>query len=1411
MTNSLLRPDYIFEVSWEICNKVGGIHTVISTKSIELKNKCNKKLVLIGPDTWRETKEHPEFIEDKNLFNDWKNQAFSEGLRLRTGYWDIPGKPFVILVDFTSFINQKDEILFNFWEDYKLDSLNGQWDYIEPALFGYASAKLIESFVNFYISVHDKVIAHFNEWMTGTGILYLKKAMPQIATAFTTHATTVGRSLAGNSWPLYNRLSEYNGDLLAKEFNIASKQSLEKLSALHADVFTTVSEITAAECYQLLGKSVDIVTPNGFENDFVPKGDLFFEKRNKAKDKLIEVAENLLAYKFENKPFIVATSGRYEFLNKGYDLFIDALGELNRNPESRDEILAYVLVPANNYGYKTSLFNRLNNINENIEIDDNHLTHNLHEAEHDPILGRIIQNKLFNKPEDKVKIIFVPSYLNGDDGIFNMKYYDLLIGLDLSVFVSYYEPWGYTPLESVAFGIPTITTSLAGFGRWMESVLDKDDDSVIVIKRDDYNSDYVVNQLILNLNNFISKSQEERDALIVKSLKAAEHALWKNLVEHYEEAFSIALEKREKREDQIIKLSPTKSKADFSARIDQKPIWRKIEVKTILPESLKGLEELSLNLWWTWNYKAIELFKYIDRDLWRAKSYNPITLLEDVTLDKLSELENDSVFMKKYNDVYSSFKKYMSENKDKKTPKIAYFSMEYGISDGLKIFSGGLGVLAGDYLKEASETNSDIIGIGLLYRYGYFKQKLSVFGEQQAEYIPQDFDKMPIIPVRNEDDSLKKIMVRFPGRDVFAKIWRVDVGRTPLYLLDTDTDENQDHDKLITSQLYGGDLEFRFKQEMILGIGGIRALSELDIKPDVYHCNEGHSAFIGLERLRVLRTKRNLNFNQALEIIKASTLFTTHTPVPAGHDKFDEDLMRVYMSHYPDRLKITWEEMMQLGKLHSDEKFSMSYLAANMSQEINGVSELHGDVSRKMFQELWPGYYSEENHIGFVTNGVHYQTWTAKDWKKLYELEFGDEFCKDMSNPKIWAKIHHVDNDRIWAIRQKQRCKLIEYVKGRVKKNWVMRYENPKNYVEIINKLNQDVLTIGFARRFATYKRADLLFKNPERLAEILNNPEMPIQILFAGKAHPNDKAGQDLIKSIVDMSKRKEFLGRIIFIDDYDMELAKKLVQGVDIWLNTPTRPQEASGTSGMKAVMNGVLNFSVLDGWWVEGYRENAGWSLPLERQYEDQEFQNELDAGTMYTMIENEIAPLFYKRDRNNTPVEWIQFIKNCIAQIAPQFTTKRMIDDYYERFYNKLYQRSMSLKENNYETALKLAEWKRNVKKAWNELEIIRVDFPDYENNPVDLSQSFLGEVEINLKSLSPDDIGLEVLVTANNSKGETIIYDKYNAQLISISNKNAVYHIKGSPKKPGFYNYAVRVFAKNELLQYPQDSGLVKWI
>ncbi|MFH2096002.1 MAG: alpha-glucan family phosphorylase, partial [Bacteroidota bacterium] len=1117
-----------------------------------------------------------------------------------------------------------------------------------------------------------------------------------------------------------------------------------------------------------------------------------------ARKKLSQVASALLDMKIPEDALFMATSGRYEYKNKGLDLYVDALGQLNSAEGLNRTIIAFILVPANNYGPRKALMNKLASCKSEDEFDNRILTHNLHDADLDPILTRMKKWNLDNTADKKVKVIFVPSYLNGNDGIFNMKYYDLLIGMDVTVFASYYEPWGYTPLESLAFHVPTITTTLAGFGKWVNAQLEGNKEAVEVIERGDGNDQDVVQKIVDKIVSCSSKNLEEKAGIKKDAYEISRIALWKNLIEQYHKAYAIALEKVELRRDTFTELQQTEIVPRVHQSATEKPTWKRVIVHSIIPERFSGLKEMANNIWWSWNFKASELFKSIDKKSWREKHYNPLALLEDVTTDRYLELEKDKDFVQRYDEVYREFLQYMLEKDKQSGPVIAYFSMEFGFNDNLKIFSGGLGILAGDYMKQASDSNVNMVGVGLLYRHGYFNQTLSISGEQQAAYLPQKFGQLPLSPARDNNGEWLLVSIAFPGRTLYARIWEVNVGRNTLYLLDTDFDDNHEMDRTVTHQLYGGDHENRFRQEMLLGIGGIRTLNALGLRPDVYHCNEGHAAFIGLERLRVLRTKRNMTFHEALEIIRASTLFTTHTPVPAGHDTFDEDLIRTYMAHYPSRLKITWEDMMGLGKIdQASKKFSMSYLAANLSQEINGVSWLHGEVTKKMFSPLWNGYFPEESHIGYVTNGVHLQTWTAKAWKMLYEDVFGKDFTQHLNDRAMWTKIYDVPDERIWAVRQRQRKKLVDYVKERVRQNWIRSYENPKNIVEVVSNINENTLTIGFARRFATYKRAHLLLKNLDRLSELLNNEKAPVQLLFAGKAHPNDKAGQDLIKYIVEVSKRPEFLGKIVFLENYDIELARKLVQGVDIWLNTPTRPLEASGTSGMKAVMNGALHFSVLDGWWVEGYKEGAGWALPEERTYDNQSFQDDLDAETIYTMLENEVIPLFYDRNEKGIPEAWIKFVKNSIALVAPEFTTQRMLDDYVERFYNKLYDRSQVIRKGDYQMAIEIANWKKQVARKWESLEVESVAIPDYEKHPVKMSDKYHGELVINLGEMNVEEVGVDLVVASSIATDNVKIFSKYDVELKKIMGKRAFYYLERNPVKPGNFSYAIRIYAKNK--------------
>lgn len=1411
--NYRVTPDYLFETSWEVCNKVGGIYTVISTKASSLVKEIKDNYILIGPDVWKETHENPEFLEDKYLYKAWRQKAEAEGLKIKLGRWNISSRPVVILIDFTPFFPQKDNILAQLWETHKLDSLQGGWDYIEPALFGFAAGKVIESFYNFNVSYHDKIVAQFHEWMTGAGILYLKNKVPQVGTIFTTHATVLGRSVAGHGLPLYHAIDRYNPEQLASQFGLVAKQSLEKLSANVADCFTTVSSITNNECRHFLGKPVDVLTPNGFDDALVPPRDQYYQDRSKAREKLFEVAEALVNQPIDKGSILLLSSGRYEFRNKGIDLFIDAMGRLNRQLKGGRDIVAFLTIPASHVGPRLELIDRINAKHQGNPVTGEFLTHILHEQENDMILKRIRQNGLGNGPRDRVKIVFVPAYLNGTDGIFNLSYYELLPGFDGSIFPSYYEPWGYTPLESIAFHIPTITTTLAGFGQWVRTLYPTLKESVVIIPRGDENDDFVVSEIVKNVLAGSVKDEKEILRVRLKAYEISRSALWNNLIAYYFEAFAMALNQAKKRESQYKDKHPLVQMVSLKKAIEARPEWKKILVQQELPQNLTPLVRLANNLWWSWNCEAEFLFRQINPKRWEEMHYNPIPLIESLSFQELQDLSRNAEFIKQLEAVTTHFDQYMSAPRPPDDQMVAYFSMEFGLHDTVKIFSGGLGILAGDYLKQASDSNINIIGIGLLYRYGYFMQQISISGDQIAAYAPQKFSHLPLIPVRDQENNWLKVTFALPGRSMYAKVWRVDVGRIPLYLLDTDIEENAESDRDITHQLYGGDSENRLRQELLLGMGGIRMLTLLGINPAVYHSNEGHSAFIGIERLRHYISNERLTFQQALEVVRASTLFTTHTPVPAGHDTFTEDLLRKYLSHYPDHLNIKWEEFIRLGKMteNPDEHFSMSILAAKLSQEINAVSRIHCKVTREMFKTLYNGFYPRELHIGYVTNGVHYPTWAARQWQDIYRTNFGEGFLDDQSNPDYWKKIHEVDDAQIWKTRVKLKRRLTEYITRRLFEDMTRRNENPKLIFQMREEARTDALTIGFARRFATYKRAHLLFSNLERLGRIVNNKQKPVRFIFAGKAHPNDKAGQQLIKRIYEISKDPVFLGKIIFIENYDIELAQYLTSGVDIWLNTPTRPLEASGTSGEKAVMNGVVNFSVLDGWWAEGYRPNAGWALKEEATYTSHQFQDELDAETIYTVLEEEIVPLYYQLNAQRVPANWVSFIKNTISEIAPHYTMKRQLDDYIRQYYEPLRERSVKLTADNYKLARDLASWKRNVIRGWDSIQVVSMTIPNSSQKPLILGQSFEAEIILDLNEISGTDIGVEVLFgkKVNNEVIDPILIQELRHVR---SEKNTVIFACEIPfTTAGVYDYSFRIFPKNQLLPHRQDLNLIRWI
>lgn len=841
------------------------------------------------------------------------------------------------------------------------------------------------------------------------------------------------------------------------------------------------------------------------------------------------------------------------------------------------------------------------------------------------------------------------------------------------------------------------------------------------------------------------------------------------------------------------------------------PAWRDLTIKSDLPSKLKHLETLAKNLWWVWNSDAKSLFRDLNPDLWRSTGENPVMLLQQLSSERLDEILADADLMARIEQVYGKFKEYMAKPMRKDIPSVSYFSMEYGLCNALKIYSGGLGVLAGDYIKEASDSCVPMTAVGFLYRFGYFTQSLSVDGQQIANYEPQNFNQLPIEQVMEENGRPMIVEVPYPGRTIYSHVWRVNVGRMKLYLMDTDFDMNSEFDRVITHQLYGGDWENRIKQEYLLGIGGVLMLKKLGINSQLYHCNEGHAALLNLQRLVDYVQEKHLDFNVALELVRASSLYTVHTPVPAGHDYFDEGLFGKYMGEYPQKLGISWNDLMNMGRENpnTNERFSMSVFALNTCQEANGVSWLHGEVSKKMFAGIWKGYNWQESHVGYVTNGVHMPTWAASEWKEFYWQKLGPAVFEHADDPENWKGIFKVKDEEIWNMRCTMKNKFINFVKRDFKQKWLANQGDPSAVMKIVDKINPNALIIGFARRFATYKRAHLLFTDLERLSKIVNNENFPVQFVFSGKAHPADGAGQGLIKRIMEISRMPEFLGKIIFLEDYNMIVAKRLVTGVDIWLNTPTRPLEASGTSGEKAEMNGVLNFSVLDGWWYEGYRfnEKAGWALTDKRTYTDQAQQDKLDAATIYSMLENEIIPLYFAKNSKGYSPEWVQYIKRSIGDIAPHFTMKRMIEDYIHRFYDKEAARSKKLQANDCALAKEIVAWKEKVAAAWDGIKVFDIQASDITNSTT--GNDFATRAIIDTNGLGKD-LGLEMVVYKKEDGEEKFWYTK-PFDVIKEEGNVLTYQLNMKLKDAGVFRYGYRLYPKNPNLPHRMDFAYTRWI
>src|SRR5438128_2429768 len=776
------------------------------------------------------------------------------------------------------------------------------------------------------------------------------------------------------------------------------------------------------------------------------------------------------------------------------------------------------------------------------------------------------------------------------------------------------------------------------------------------------------------------------------------------------------------------------------------PTFQTYNVTPTLPAVLEPLREMSFNLWWTWEPSARRLFRQLDPELWDRTNHNPVRMLQLSRQSRLEELSQDKTFLRELKQVFDAFEKYLGR-KDTygktgaasaiKNP-IAYFSAEFGFHESIPNYSGGLGILASDHCKSASDLDLNFVAIGLLYRHGYFRQQIDKERIQQAINLNQNFHHLPIREVRRGDTSLL-ISVPILDREVFAKLWELRVGRVSIYLLDTDTPQNSAEDRLITAELYGGDLEMRMRQEIILGIGGVKALSALGIQPDVFHMNEGHSAFLALERIRLNVIQKKLDFYSALQVVAAANIFTTHTPVPAGNDSFPREMMRKYFGVFAKELNIPFDELFSFGQTRVDpsDPFSMTILALRLSRHANGVSKLHGEVTRSLWKDVWAGVPVQEVPITSITNGVHTKTWMAPEFSALYQKHLG-AWEEHLAEPEFWRGVIDIPDTQLWETHQKLKLRLIEFVRERVRRRRERVGESPEAIRKVNRILDPEILTIGFARRFATYKRGTLLFSDKERLKRLLNDTTRPVQFIFAGKAHPRDEAGKALIREVYKFSHEAGLENRIVFLEDYDSYIARRLVQGVDLWLNHPLRPLEASGTSGMKSAPNGGINLSVLDGWWREGYNCSNGWAIGAEIDNGTTEFQNEVDASSLYQLLENQIVPLYYAKPDGKLPLAWLQLMRESIRTVVPEFNTHRMVREYNEKLYEPAAGAHQRLQQDGGKKAVELSKWKEKIRKEWPQITIEKVTVPTTTTGSIPTGEWIEVNAVVNLGTIEPDE-------------------------------------------------------------------------
>ncbi len=1203
----------LFEVSWEVGHKVGGIHTVVSTKARNVGERLDGRHVLVGPwlDDHRDgcpdlepTPEHAEFVQ----------RCADAGLPVCVGRWNVPGRPLTILVRPNALVDEQDDLLARTWEEHRVDSLLGAWEYVEPFLFGFAAGRVVELWWTHVAEEHGRAVVQCHEWMTGTSLLHIHDQCPAMGTVFTTHATVLGRSVAGRGRDPERVLDGTTIEDLAAEFGVRARHSLEAVTARTADVHTAVSAITSAESELFHGRAADVVLPNGLDAQVM-------EARRGGVDRATAAAalRGLAAERVRDDvsdALLLGCSGRYEVHNKGYDVLLDAAAAMNAIDGPR--VVLFLCVPTGHSG-----------LCDDASPDGV----SLHQIEdpNDAIATQCAALGLDNAPGSRVKIVHWAEYVAAGDDVLGISHEAVLGGMDLTCFPSYYEAWGYTPQESLALGVPTVTTDCAGFALWARERGLGPQQGVHILDRHGNDDDgRIAADLAALLERLVREPSQLREADCETAGRAT---LWDELADHHQAAW-------------------TRAAAAAAAREEH------------CAEVRADLAQIAANWCWTWDPEAWELFRAVDAERFTALRHDAVRLLAETSNGAVCTASQCEDLRARVTAVRARTDRHLNAPAadlgiDPEHP-VAYVCAEFAIHESMPLYSGGLGVLAGDHLRAASDLALPLVAVGLLYRDGYMAQTLTNGVTQSVTADPFAPDATALELVRDLAGEPIEVAVGLCDGPVRLRIWRADVGRVPLYLLDAVVEGNRDEDRTLTARLYSGDHEHRLRQEIVLGIGGTRALAALGIEPGAFHINEGHGAFVALERTRVLMADDGRSFDDARARVGATTIFTTHTPVAAGHDAFDGELMRRQLPHAGEKLGLSWEAFLALGaSATKPDLFSMTGLAFRFADAVNGVSQKHADISRGLLHAYCPETEADDVPVFGVTNGVHLGTWTAPETRALLDAEPGDAL-----GPRF-AEAGDLDDGVVWSTRNALRTRFLTELAARLERRLPARGDSRETLEAVLAGLDPNALTIGFARRFATYKRAGLFLSDPDRLARLLSDDDCPVRIFVAGKAHPADTQGQELLANVARLSRTEPFLGRIVVVEGYDMQLARLLVQGVDVWLNTPRPPMEASGTSGMKSAANGGLNLSVGDGWWLEGYDGVNGWRIGTGE--EPEESLDEQHAEHLYRLLETEVVPEFFGRDDEGIPRRWTARVRRALTSLPSVFDTRRMVSEYAERAY------------------------------------------------------------------------------------------------------------------------------------------------